>query len=262
MKKFDISNLIVLGIVDVYSYTLPEDTEGSAVSSHSALVIKTKGYTEYKCANKKFTASPSTVVYIPKGTDYSMCVERSGECIIIEFDCPEDTQPKTVCEFFTDGDKETLATAKSVLHFWKLKGPAYHSKCLSELYTLITQISNIHSSAYSLAGKYRLIHRSVKYIEANYRREDLYTPALAQMSGIGETYYRSIFLSVFQVPPAKYIQNYRIEKAKELLVNSSGSIEEIATAVGFANSSYFCKVFKSTTGLTPTEFANKSRKMG
>ena len=107
-----------------------------------------------------------------------------------------------------------------------------------------------------------MIHKSVKYIEANYRREDLYTPDLAAMSGMGETYYRSIFLSVFSVAPAKYIQNYRIEKAKELLVNSAGSIEDIATSVGFANSSYFCKVFKATTGITPTEFAAKSKKLG
>ena len=62
--------------------------------------------------------------------------------------------------------------------------------------------------------------------------------------------------------PAKYIQNYRVGKAKELLINSEGSIEEIAVAVGFANSSYFCKVFKTITGLTPSEFAEKGRRLG
>ena len=85
---------------------------------------------------------------------------------------------------------------------------------------------------------------------------------LAQMSGIGETYYRNIFLSVFSMPPAKYIQLYRVEKAKERLVNSSDSIEQIAVAVGFANASYFCKVFKSTVGLTPSEFVEKSKAIG
>ena len=190
-----------------------------------------------------------------------MYVYKPGDCVIIEFDVFNGADAQ-VCEFLTENDKEIAATVKSLLHYWKLKGPAYHSKCLSELYTLITQLSTVHSYSYSLAGKYGMIHRSVKYIEANYRREDLYTPDLAAMSDMGETYYRSIFLSVFSVPPAKYIQNYRVEKAKELLVNSSGSIEDIATAVGFANSSYFCKVFKSTTGLTPSEFATKSRKLG
>ena len=85
---------------------------------------------------------------------------------------------------------------------------------------------------------------------------------LAKMSGMGETYYRSIFQSVFGVPPTRYIQQYRVEKAKTLLVNSAGSVEEIALAVGFANSSYFCKVFKATAGMTPSEFAEHARKFG
>lgn len=261
MKKFDISSIIVSKVHDVYAYTLPEDTDGDATAEHSVLIIKRSGISEYTANGKKHTADANTVLFIPSGTEYSLYVYRPGECVIIEFDCnvPKDTP---ICEFLTENDKEIAATVKSLLHYWKLKGPAYHSKCLSELYTFITQLSTVHSYTYSLAGKYRMIHKSVKYIEANYRRLDLYTPDLAAMSGMGETYYRSIFISVFSVAPAKYIQNYRIEKAKELLVNSDGSVEDIASAVGFANSSYFCKVFKSTVGLTPTEFAAKSRTLG
>lgn len=261
MKKFDISNIIISRICDVYSYTLPEDTEGSAVTSHSVLIIKKKGSSEYLIGGKKYITNDTNVLLIPAGTEYSMYVYKPGECVIVEFDMAEGSVAE-VCEFVTEGDKDIAATVKSIVHYWKLKGPAYHSKCLAELYTLVTQLSTAHSYTYSLAGKYRMIHRSVKYIEANYRREDLYTPDLAEMSGMGETYYRSIFISVFGVPPAKYIQNYRIEKAKELLVNSIGSIEDVATSVGFANSSYFCKVFKTTVGITPTEFAAKSRKLG
>ena len=261
MKKFDISNLIISQICDIYSYTLPTDTEGSAISAHSVLIIKKKGESEYTVSDKKYIADTENIIFIPAGTEYSMYVERAGECVIIEFDALN-SQDAAVCDFFTGGDKDAANTVKSLVHYWNLKGPAYHSKCLSELYSLITLLSTAHSFANSLAGKYGMIHRSVKFIEANYRREDLYTPDLAAMSGMGETYYRSIFISVFGVAPAKYIQNYRVEKAKALLVNCSGSIEEIATSVGFANSSYFCKVFKATVGLTPSEFAAKSKKLG
>ena len=153
-------------------------------------------------------------------------------------------------------------SAKNLLHYWTLRGPAYHSKCLSEIYSLLTQISTIQSYTDTLAGKYGLIHRSVQYIERNYGKQDLYTPMLADMSGMGETYYRSIFLAVFGIPPTKYIQRYRVEKAKELLVTSSYSVDEIAQKVGFANASYFCKVFKSLTKLTPSEFVEKAGKIG
>ncbi len=261
MKKFDISNIIITKIRDIYSYTLPEQSEGDSVTTGNVILVRRGGISEYSVGGKIYTVDKGTILFIPANTDYSMFVREAGECTMIEFDTAEpcETAP---CEFFTEGDGDILTTVKNLFHYWKLKGPSYHSKCLSELYSLVTLLSTVHSYTYSLASKYRMIHRSVKYIEANYRREDLYTPDLAKMSGMGETYYRSIFISVFSIPPTKYIQSYRIEKAKELLVNSQGAVEDIATMVGFSNSSYFCKVFKQTTGLTPTEFANKSRRLG
>ena len=262
MKKFDISNLIITKICDIYRYTLPKGSEGTSVAQHSLLIIKLKGKSTYTSEGSSCEINKDTAVYIPAGAKYSMSVESAGECFIAELDVDPAFNTDKIQPLFTANDKEVIETAKSALHYWKLKGPAYHSKCLSELYTLITVISTIDASTLSLAGKYGLIHRSVKYIEANYRRADLYTPDLARMSGIGETYYRNIFLAVFGVAPTKYIQNYRVEKAKELLVNSDAAIDDIAIAVGFANASYFCKVFKSTTGLTPKEFAAKSKKIG
>ena len=261
MKKYDISNLTVSRIVDIYSYTLPEGHEAKSVCEHDVLIVKHSGESEYAVAGQKLLADGSHLLFLPKGTEYALYVEDEGECTVIEFESLEG-EGAIPTVFFTGGESELLATVKNLQHYWSLRGPAYHSKCLSEMYSLVTQIASIQSYAYSLAGKYRLIHRSVKYIESRYHRQDLYTPMLAKMSGMGETYYRGIFQSVFGIPPTKYIQQYRVEKAKPLLVNSAGSIEEIALAVGFANASYFCKVFKATTGMTPTEFAEHARKFG
>ena len=61
---------------------------------------------------------------------------------------------------------------------------------------------------------------------------------LAELSGIGETYYRNIFLAVFNMPPAHYIQLYRVGKAKELLLNKS-------------------EFFKDNQRVKPVEFASK-----
>ena len=262
MKKFDISNLMIARITDIYSYALEEETEARAVTDHALLILKRSGRSEYTVGKETYHADAEHVLFLPAGTEYAMYVEESGPCTVIEFDAMEQGDLLPSCSFFTGDDEDIAATAKNILHYWTLRGPAYHSKCLSEIYNLLTAISAIQSYESSLAGKYSMIHRSVKYIERYYSKPDLYTPMLAQMSGIGETYYRSIFQAVFGTPPTRYIQQYRVEKAKELLVNSSGSVEEIAVAVGFANSSYFCKVFKSITGLTPSEFAEKGRRVG
>ncbi|MBE6597143.1 MAG: helix-turn-helix transcriptional regulator [Ruminococcaceae bacterium] len=262
MKRFEISGLIISKINDVYSFKLKKHTTAESVFTHSVLIIKQGGLSTYKVAGKEYSASSETVLFFPEGTAYSLDVERFGGCTVIEFDAANPASELTPTEFSIGENKEIAKAATSVAHFWALKGPAYHSKCLSEIYGIITRISNEHAFATSLAGKYGLIHRSVKYIENNYTNPDLYTSFLAEMSGMGETYYRNIFIAVFNTPPTKYIQQYRIDKAKELLVNSELSVDEIAIKVGFANASYFCKVFKSLTGMTPSDFAAKGRKIG
>lgn len=267
MKNFDISNLSLMSVSDVRRVNHSKETDVTAKASHCVLIIRKNGASVYKLGKHTYTADADTLLFIAKGTEYAMSVEKSGECTVVEFDILDEQLKKefpdgAICEYITAGDKSILKLAKSLMQFFGLRGPAYNSKCLSELYSLITQISTIHAYNHSLAGKYGLIHASVKFIEANYARQDLYTPMLAELSGIGETYYRSIFLSVFNMPPARYIQLYRVGKAKELLLNSTHSVEEIAVAVGFANASYFCKVFKNLTNMTPSEFAQKCRTLG
>ena len=52
----------------------------------------------------------------------------------------------------------------------------------------------------------------------------------------------------------KYLTEVRLEKAKELLGTSSLSIQDIAVRCGFSSSSYFIRVFKSNTSITPLQY--------
>ncbi len=262
MKKIDLSKINIQKINEVLGYTLPESSFGKAKTEHNTLIVKRSGKSVYKVNGKTLTADSNNIVFLASQTEYHMEVETKGPSIVIEFDIAQTCENLECGEYFFNNAKDILNTAKNILHYWTLKGPAYEAKCLSEMYSILTQISTLDSYAHTLAGKYRLIHKSVKYIEENYADPDLYTPELAEMSEIGETYYRNIFISVFGMPPAKYIQQYRIDKAKELLVSTEKSIDEIAHLVGFANSSYFCKVFKSFTGKTPLDFSEKRRLLG
>lgn len=262
MKKFDISAIIISKINDIYSFKLKKHTVAEGKLSHAALIVRQSGSSVYTVDGKELTVDADNVLFLPAGTSYELDVERFGTCTIIEFDLADPESALSPCAFSTVGNGDIAKKVAALSHFWTLKGPAYHSKCLSEIYGVITDIWNQHAFNSSLAGKYSIIHRSVKYIEKNYADLNLYTPQLAEMSGIGETYYRNIFIAVFNTPPTKYIQQYRVDKAKELLVNTELSVEEVSLKVGFANSSYFCKVFKSLTGLTPSEFSAMGRQIG
>ena len=56
-----------------------------------------------------------------------------------------------------------------------------------------------------------------------------------------------------------YIRNYRLAKAKELLIGTRFKQYEIADKVGYTDAKYFARVFKECVGMSPAEY-RKSRK--
>jgi len=52
----------------------------------------------------------------------------------------------------------------------------------------------------------------------------------------------------------KYIQQVRLENAKELLVNTNDPLKSVADASGFVNESHFCKVFKKMHLVSPVQY--------
>ena len=54
-----------------------------------------------------------------------------------------------------------------------------------------------------------------------------------------------------------YINEYRLDKAKELLYDEGVRVSDVAAEVGFSNFSYFSTLFKKYTGVTPNEFRKK-----
>lgn len=82
---------------------------------------------------------------------------------------------------------------------------------------------------------------------------------LAQTAGISYSHFISEFTLNFGVSPGAYILQLQLEKAVNLLQNSTLSIKEIAIDCGFASSSYFCRSFKHKFNSPPDTF-RKNRK--
>ena len=57
----------------------------------------------------------------------------------------------------------------------------------------------------------------------------------------------------------KYLTDYRLEKAKEMLLGTSKKSAEISLLVGYKDPHYFSYLFKKTQGMTTTQYRGKSR---
>ena len=58
--------------------------------------------------------------------------------------------------------------------------------------------------------------------------------------------------------PQAYLNDMRIEKAKDLLNNKSFQIAEIAELVGYSDPLYFSRIFKKKNGCSPNEYKKNS----
>lgn len=83
--------------------------------------------------------------------------------------------------------------------------------------------------------------------------------SVAEDVNMGYSNFRKIFKAYTGFAPAKYINEVRISKAKELLTNTMQPIKEIAAKVGFEYFEYFFTVFKNKEGRTPTEYRNMTQ---
>ena len=76
----------------------------------------------------------------------------------------------------------------------------------------------------------------------------------AQAVGYSKSYMCRRFSEEMGMTVLQYITLLRMDKAKELLLNSENSISEIAELLYYSDLTRFCKVFKKHTGQTPTQY--------
>lgn len=102
------------------------------------------------------------------------------------------------------------------------------------------------------AGKEE-IRKATSYIQKNITKP-ITLEEVANHVYLSQYYFSKLFKKEVGINFITYLNQQRIERAKALLKESSLSIEAISYNVGFSQPSYFCKIFKSFTHLTPAKY--------
>ena len=76
----------------------------------------------------------------------------------------------------------------------------------------------------------------------------------AQAMNYSDTHFCRLFKQCFKVNFSTYLTAYRVERAKERLSGTMDTVKEVGAACGYADTSYFIRVFKRLTGMTPSEY--------
>ena len=135
--------------------------------------------------------------------------------------------------------------------------PLKEAKLRAKLLELLIYIAENHcissASNNSRPKTVQCVRSSVNYIKAHLG-EKITIDQLASSANISKYHFLRIFKKLTGDTPIVFINKMRCETAKKFLASGSYSISEICEKCGFENLSYFSKVFKSYTSMTPKDY--------
>lgn len=103
-----------------------------------------------------------------------------------------------------------------------------------------------------------LVKQAVAYIQQNYTRT-LSLKELSDTVGVSKSYLSRVFKTDTGIPLWKYLNRFRIQKAKELLALTDKSITDVAADVGYEDVGYFGRVFHEIAGCPPRAYRLQAR---
>jgi two-component system response regulator YesN len=136
----------------------------------------------------------------------------------------------------------------------RIEADAYTNKIFEE--AKLRQTITEHLENLSDNRKRNIIEKAISFITANYHRPI----GLSDVAGhvmLNAAYFSKLFKDSTGETFVNYLTQYRINMATELMRDPSLKVYEIASRVGYENTQYFTKVFKSVKGISPNVYKEK-----
>jgi transcriptional regulator GlxA family with amidase domain len=99
--------------------------------------------------------------------------------------------------------------------------------------------------------------RAVEALLQEKFRESHANEQLAERAGMSDRTFLRRFKAATGRVPAAYLQTVRIEAAKVMLESDGAPVQEVSSAVGYEDVSFFRTLFKRITGMTPAEYRSR-----
>lgn len=96
--------------------------------------------------------------------------------------------------------------------------------------------------------------QAAEYMEQHFK-ENITAVIVAGEVYLNPSYFSTLFKRVMGISFTRYLNELRVEESKRLLKSEEDhAIQDIANDIGYRSQSYYSKVFKKYTGLTPNEY--------
>ncbi|MEH7490687.1 helix-turn-helix domain-containing protein [Neobacillus niacini] len=143
----------------------------------------------------------------------------------------------------SDGYIQRLEDLKTIKEIDQLQGEAF--------FTFTERVHHVKEDRFS-----KTISTCKNYIYTN-RYEKISHDDVANQVELSHSYLSILFKKEVGISVSEYIQQVKIEEAKNLIEYTHTPLSEIGSLLNFSDQSYFTKVFKKHTGITPKQYKEK-----
>lgn len=255
----NIQDLIVTDINSAFPVTLAQKERKEIIHRNTyGLTLASSGEIVYTQKKKEHVSNKDHLLLLPKGQSYSLHCTESGLFPVLNFEIANAQSFNQIMAFSIRHEFPLYPIYQKLEALTKYNDPKNRFNKLSLFYQLLSQ-AVIPNEQKQSSPKRLVLQPAIDFLENNYDDPNLNNLALAKQSYISEVYFRKIFKEEYGLSPKQYIQQIRINKAKELLKSGYLTVTAVSDMVGYSSIYHFSKAFKAQTGYNPTEYQMNER---
>jgi len=169
-------------------------------------------------------------------------------------------QAKLICPqtpLLLSGEKHLLLPQfEDMLRLTEQKSSRRPLEIAALCHLLVARLFSISTNQGHQASKDERLREAGDYLRTH-PEDDIDFPKLAKQLGMSYSNFRRSFMKHFGSSPGKFHQDARVTRVKQLLIETTLSLKEIAEKLHYSNEFYMMQVFKQHTGLTPTQWRHR-----
>ena len=148
----------------------------------------------------------------------------------------------------TEIDRDRLLDISSIVQ------RLFSWKNVDALKESLMEVIEVFCKFYESRNNIKLKQMVMEIIMENYNNPDLSVGFIADILNINRSYLSTSFKDQAHEGLLEYINRYRIEQAKQMLMDTTLGIEQIAEKIGYTNPKALIRIFKKYEGITPTQY--------
>ena len=216
---------------------------------HHIIGIQLSGNAEHYFQDRHFNLSENCIYFFNRQEDYRVEVAEKGLAFSIQFSTYEPIDTKSFR--IKIEDSSSILRSMHIIEQQFTHWGKSTAKGLSELYNLLSKFEEIYEKKYT--PKDDRLQSARNFMNLHFKENDCIEKA-AQQYGLTRRRFNDLFKQRFHTTPKQYIIDYKVGLAKNIMSEEALSITEIAELCGFLDVYHFSKVFKKTTGQTPSAY--------